>query len=141
MGIQTNLKIRDVSRVPRLRSTSGNFYGSEIRHGIFWGLNFGPGIFWVLFKAHARDFLGFLFLPPFNHPCHLKSGVPAPPGLFTAPPNFSAKGGNSISFTMCNLGKQEKFSRYFGRNLKEILPCSPARPKACSKAMKKTTQK
>ena len=24
---------------------SGNFYGLEIRHGIFWGLNFGPGIF------------------------------------------------------------------------------------------------
>ena len=22
-----------------------NFYGSEIRHGIFGGLNFGPGIF------------------------------------------------------------------------------------------------
>ena len=31
---------------------SGNFYGSEIRHGIFWGLNFGPGIF-----------LGFDFCP------------------------------------------------------------------------------
>ena len=31
---------------------SGNFYGSEIRHGIILGLNFGPGIF-----------LGFDFCP------------------------------------------------------------------------------
>ena len=43
---------------------SGNFYGSEFRHGIFWGLNFDPGIF------------GVWLLPPFEHPCHLlKSGV------------------------------------------------------------------
>ena len=39
------------SRVSRLRSSSENFYGLEIRHGIFWGLNFCPGIFWVLFEA------------------------------------------------------------------------------------------
>ena len=44
-----------------------NFYGSEIRHGIFWGLHFGPGIF-----------LSFDFFPPFNHPCHLKSRAPPP---------------------------------------------------------------
>ena len=31
---------------------SGNFYGSEIQHGIFLVLNFGPGIF-----------LGFDFCP------------------------------------------------------------------------------
>ena len=44
----------------------GNFHnGSETRHGIFWGINFGPVIFW-----------GFDFCPPFDHPCHLKSGVP-----------------------------------------------------------------
>ena len=100
MGIQTNLKIRDVSRVPRLRSTSGNFYGSEIRHGIFWGLNIGPGIFWVLFKAHARDFLGFLFLPPFNHPCHLKSGVPAPPD-FLPPLPISQRKEGTVSTSQC----------------------------------------
>ena len=51
-GNQNNLKIRDI-------------YGSEIWHEIFGGLNFGPGIFF-----------GFWFLPPFNHPSHLKSGVP-----------------------------------------------------------------
>ena len=44
---------------------SGNLYGSEIRHGIFVVLNFGPGLFW-----------GF-DLPPLDHPCHLKSGVPS----------------------------------------------------------------
>ena len=32
--------------VPRI-----NFYGSEIRYGMFWGLNFGPGIiFWFCLK-------------------------------------------------------------------------------------------
>ena len=51
----------------------GNFYyGSEIRHGIFWGINFGPAIFGG-FVWSPRDFLGFWFLPPFDHPCHLKS--------------------------------------------------------------------
>ena len=29
----------------RPRSSSGNFYGSEIWHEIFWGINFGPVIF------------------------------------------------------------------------------------------------
>ena len=57
-----------------------NFYGSSIRHGIFWGLNFGPGIF-LGFVWSPRDFFGFWFLPPFNHPCHLKSRVPPPPGV------------------------------------------------------------
>ena len=57
-----------------------NFYGSEIRHGIFWGggggLNVSPGIF-LSFVWSPRDFLGFWFLPPFDHPCHLKSAVPS----------------------------------------------------------------
>ena len=58
----------------------GNFYcGSEIRHGIFWGINFGPVIFFWFFDAQGI-FLGFDFCPPFDHPCHLKSGVP-PLGL------------------------------------------------------------
>ena len=48
----------------------GNFYYvSEIRHGIFWGIN-----------VWSSDFFGFWFLPPFDHHCHLKSGVP-PLGL------------------------------------------------------------
>ena len=51
MGILNSLKIRDNSRVSRLRSSSGNFYGSEILHGNFWGLNFGPGIFGGLIFA------------------------------------------------------------------------------------------
>ena len=29
----------------------------------------------------SGDFLGFWFLPPFDHPRHLKSGVPQPPGF------------------------------------------------------------
>ena len=67
MGIQNNLKIRDGSLVSGLRSSPGNFYGSEIRHAIFWGLRFGP-----------RNFGGFVSspIPPFDHPCYLKSGVP-----------------------------------------------------------------
>ena len=65
MGIQNNLEVRDSSCVSRLGSSSGLFYGLEILHGIFWGVKF-----W------ARDFFWFLYLPPFDHPCHLKSGVP-----------------------------------------------------------------
>ena len=53
---------------------SGNFYGLEIWHGIFWGLNFGPGIF-LGFVWGPGIFGGFSFLPPFNHPFHLKSKV------------------------------------------------------------------
>ena len=54
-----------------------NFYGSEIRHGIFGGvkINVSPGIF-LSFVWSPRDFFGFWFLPPFDHHCHLKSGVP-----------------------------------------------------------------
>ena len=37
---------------------SGNFYGSEIRHGIFWGLDFGAGIF-LGFVGSPRDLVGF----------------------------------------------------------------------------------
>ena len=52
LGIQNNLKIRDGSLVSGLRSSPGNFYGSEIRHAIFWGLRFGP-----------RNFGGFVSSP------------------------------------------------------------------------------
>ena len=44
-------------------------------HGIFWGLNFSQGIF-LGFVWSLRDFFGFWFLPPFDHPCHSKFGVP-----------------------------------------------------------------
>ena len=36
--------------------------------------------FFVFFLLSPREFLGFDFCPPFDHPCHLKSGVP-PLGL------------------------------------------------------------
>ena len=49
LGFQNNLKIRDSSRISWPHSSSGNFYGLEIRHGIFWGLNFDPGIFGGVF--------------------------------------------------------------------------------------------
>ena len=45
-----------------LCSSSGNFYGSEIRHGIFGGIKFGPVIFGGLFEA-LGIFLGFDFCP------------------------------------------------------------------------------
>ena len=61
----------------------GNFYGSEIRLGICLVLNFGPGIFlgfWVFWAliGSPRDIFRVWFLPPFDHPCHLKSVVPPP---------------------------------------------------------------
>ena len=40
------------------------FTALKFSMGFLGGLNFGPGIF-----------LGYWFLPPFNHPCHLKSEV------------------------------------------------------------------
>ena len=44
--------------------------------GFLGGLIFGPWIFGG-FVERPRDFLGFRFLPPFDHPGHhLKSGVP-----------------------------------------------------------------
>ena len=52
-----------------------NFYGSEIRHGIFGGVKCQSRDFFE-FYSRPREFLGFWFLPPFDHPCHLKSGVP-----------------------------------------------------------------
>ena len=54
------------------------FLGLDIRHGIFLGLIFGPGFF-LGCVGSPRDFFGFLFLPSFDHPHHLKSGVPPPP--------------------------------------------------------------
>ena len=39
----------------------------------FWGLIFSPGIFLGFFGSHMGLFFWFLFLAPFNHPCHLKS--------------------------------------------------------------------
>ena len=44
------------------------------------GLIFGPWIFWGINEG-PRDFFGFWFLPQFNHPRHLESGVPAPFGM------------------------------------------------------------
>ena len=38
----------------------GNFYGSEIRHGICLVLNFGSWIFWG-FVGSPRDIFGFDF--------------------------------------------------------------------------------
>ena len=45
--------------------------------GIFLGCILVQGFFGVLFEA--QGFLGGgSFLHPFDHPCHLKSGVPSP---------------------------------------------------------------
>ena len=60
---------------------SGKFlwFGNSVSD--FWGIKF-----W------CRDFFGFWFLPPFDHPCHLKSGgFPPPPGSISG----------SISFISC----------------------------------------
>ena len=57
---------------------SGSFCGPESRHWVFGGLNFGPGIVWG-FVWSPKNFFGFRFLSPFDHPCHLKS--PSPQGF------------------------------------------------------------
>ena len=52
LDILNNLRIRDSSRPrPRTRSSSGNFYTSEIGHGIFFFFWGGGGV-----KFWSRDF-------------------------------------------------------------------------------------
>ena len=41
----------------------------------FWGVNFWSRDFLGSFVGSPRDFFGFWFLPPFDHPHHLKSRV------------------------------------------------------------------
>ena len=41
---------------------SGNFFGSEIRHGIFWVVNFGTGIFGGLLEALGNCWV-LIFVP------------------------------------------------------------------------------
>ena len=64
-----------VSRVSWLCSSSGNFYGSEIRRG---GLNFGPGIFLGLFEAPGV-FLGCDFCLHSIIPVTRNLKLPPPP--------------------------------------------------------------
>ena len=45
---------------------SGNFYGSEIWHGIFWGVKFWSRDFLGFCFWSPRDFLGFDFCPHSN---------------------------------------------------------------------------
>ena len=63
----------------RLSLCSGNFYGSEIRHGIFRGLNFGPVIFGG-FVWSPWDFFGFDFWL-FRSSLSLEIRSIHPPGL------------------------------------------------------------
>ena len=72
------------------------FWGRKILASIFWEAWFKKGFFWIFktcvsifrvisFNAfwkflEARGFSGFWLCPPFDHPCHLRSGVLPPPG-------------------------------------------------------------
>ena len=55
--------------------------------GFFGGWILVQGFWGVLFEALGISW-GVLFLPPFDHPCHLKSGVPPPPTLAREPINM-----------------------------------------------------
>ena len=57
----------------------------------FWGVNFWSRDFLGGFVGSPRDFFGFWFLPPFDHPHHLKSRVS---------PVLLGGGGESL-FTRC----------------------------------------
>ena len=46
----------------------------KIKMGFFWRLFLGKGTFLGLVGG-SKDFFWVLILPPFDHPCHLKSGV------------------------------------------------------------------
>ena len=67
----------------------GIFLGGKILAVVFWvACIFKKGFFgFSKLKLLVRGFFwGFVFLafPPFEHPCHLKSGVPPPPSLSIA---------------------------------------------------------
>ena len=52
-----------------------NHRGYRVRACFFWRLNIcGPGISWSFFRS-PRDFLGWGFLPPFDHPHVFNPGV------------------------------------------------------------------
>ena len=76
MSIQNNLKIRDNScydpRVSRLCSSFGNFYGSEVRHGIFGGVKFWSRDFFE-FVLSPRDFFGVLIFAPIRSSLSLEN--------------------------------------------------------------------
>ena len=69
LGIQNNPKIRDSYIICCFLET---FMAWKFVIGFFWG------IFWG-FVWSPKDFFGFWFLPPFDHPCHLK--CPSPLGF------------------------------------------------------------
>ena len=77
-----NLKIRDSSRVSWRRSSCRNFYGSQIRHGIFWGLNFGSRIF---LGSHWNpwDFWEVFIFAPIRSSLSLEIRSSSPPPLPT----------------------------------------------------------
>ena len=74
LGFQNNLKIRDSSRISWPHSSSGNFYGSEIQHGIFWGFQFWSRDFWGGFLEALGIFGGFNFCPHSIIPVSWNSG-------------------------------------------------------------------
>ena len=67
-GIQNNLKICDSSCVSWPHSTA-----KKVQPNLFWEC---LGWDFLGVKFLSREFFGFWSLPPFDHPCHLKSGVP-----------------------------------------------------------------
>ena len=70
LGIQNNLTIRlraSANNVqPNLLCFVETFKARKFDMGFFWRVNF-----W------SRKFWGFWFLPPFDHPRHLKFGIPS----------------------------------------------------------------
>ena len=74
-----------------------NFYGSEIRHGIFGGLNFGAGIFWRFCLNPTGFFLGFDFCPHSIIPVTWSLEIRSTPAPFPSPGSRSG----SISFISC----------------------------------------
>ena len=74
-----------------------NFYGSEIRHGIFGGLNFGAGIFWR-FCLNPKGFFGVLIFAPIRSSLSLSWSLEIQ--STPLPPHPGSRSG-SISFISC----------------------------------------
>ena len=71
--------INRIAVVPRVYAGRAvlpcNHRGYRVRACFFWRLNIcGPGISWSFFRS-PRDFLGWGFLPPFDHPHVFNPGV------------------------------------------------------------------
>ena len=88
----------------------------KFRMGFFGGLKFWSRDFWGFYVKPK----GCSFLPPLEHPCHLKSGVPPPPPPWgdqheISPRNINALK-NGVVMTIEYMIRKDECNWYFSKN-------------------------